>query len=71
MSSIDGNNGEIEEYKVSVIVPVYNVEEYIRECIKSIQAQTYSNIEIIVINDRTKDKSIEIISETALLSFVH
>ncbi|WP_332058684.1 glycosyltransferase family 2 protein [Streptococcus thermophilus] len=65
------NKKEIEEYKVSVIVPVYNVEEYIRECIKSIQAQTYSNIEIIVINDGTKDKSIEIISETALLSFVH
>ena len=44
------NKTEIEEYKVSVIVPVYNVEEYISECIKSIQAQTYSNIEIIVIN---------------------
>ena len=65
------NKTEIEEYKVSVIVSVYNVEEYIRECIKSIQAQTYSNIEIIVINDGTKDKSIEIISETTLLSFVH
>ncbi|MBS5589220.1 glycosyltransferase family 2 protein [Streptococcus thermophilus] len=65
------NKKEIEEYIVSVIVPVYNVEEYIRECIKSIQAQTYSNIEIIVINDGTKDKSIEIISETTLLSFVH
>lgn len=57
------NKTDIEEYKVSVIVPVYNVEEYIRECIKSIQAQTYSNIEIIVINDGTKDKSIEIIKD--------
>lgn len=57
------NKTEIEKYKVSVIVPVYNVEEYIRECIKSIQAQTYSNIEIIVINDGTKDKSIEIIKD--------
>ena len=50
------NKTEIEEDKVSVIVPVYNVEEYIRECIKSIQVQTYSNLEIIVVNDGTKDK---------------
>lgn len=57
------NKTEIEEYKVSVIVPVYNVEEYIRECIKSIQVQTYSNLEIIVVNDGTKDKSIEIIKD--------
>lgn len=57
------NKTEIEEDKVSVIVPVYNVEEYIRECIKSIQVQTYSNLEIIVVNDGTKDKSIEIIKD--------
>lgn len=57
------NKKEIEEDKVSVIVPVYNVEEYIRECIKSIQVQTYSNLEIIVVNDGTKDKSIEIIKD--------
>lgn len=57
------NKTDIEEDKVSVIVPVYNVEEYIRECIKSIQVQTYSNLEIIVVNDGTKDKSIEIIKD--------
>lgn len=57
------NKTEIEEDKVSVIVPVYNVEEYIRECIKSIQVQTYSNLEIIVVNDGTKDKSIENIKD--------
>ena len=57
------NRTDIEEDKVSVIVPVYNVEEYIRECIKSIQVQTYSNLEIIVVNDGTKDKSIEIIKD--------
>lgn len=46
---------------ISIIVPVYNVEEYIYECIKSIQNQTYTNLEILVINDGTKDKSIDVI----------
>ena len=44
---------------ISVIVPVYNVENYIVECISSIINQTYKNIEIIVVNDGTKDSSIE------------
>lgn len=42
---------------VSVIVPVYNVEQYIDFCVKSIVSQTYSNLEIILINDGTKDHS--------------
>lgn len=44
---------------VSIIVPVYNVEEYIVECIQSIVCQTYTNIEVIIVNDGTKDSSIE------------
>lgn len=43
--------------KISVIVPVYNVEKYIKQCIESIMAQTYKNLEIILINDGTKDNS--------------
>lgn len=43
--------------EISVIVPVYNVEEYISECIESIICQTYSNIEIILIDDGSDDKS--------------
>ncbi|SCA91294.1 putative glycosyltransferase / GT2 [Pseudolactococcus piscium] len=54
------NKTKIEKNKVSIIVPVYNVEEYIRECINSILSQTYSNLEIIVVDDGTKDRSIEI-----------
>lgn len=51
--------------KLSVIVPVYKVETYIRECILSIQNQTIKDIEIIVINDGTPDRSIEKITDLA------
>lgn len=47
--------------KVSVIVPVFNLENYIGRCIESIINQTLSNIEIIIINDGSSDKSNEII----------
>ncbi len=42
---------------VSVIVPVYNVESYLATCVQSIIAQTYSNIEIILVDDGSKDSS--------------
>lgn len=45
---------------ISVIVPVYNVEKYLEECLDSIQNQTYSNIEIILVNDGSTDNSKEI-----------
>lgn len=43
--------------KVSIIVPIYNVEKYLDECIKSIVKQTYNNIEIILIDDGSTDNS--------------
>ena len=49
--------------KVSVIVPVYNVEKYLRQCLDSLVNQTLKDIEIICINDGTKDNSVEIINE--------
>ena len=49
--------------KVSVIVPVYNTEKYIRECLDSIVNQTLKDIEIIIINDKSPDNSLSIINE--------
>ena len=45
---------------VSIIVPVYNVEEYLAECVDSLIDQTYESIEIILVDDGSKDKSGEI-----------
>lgn len=49
--------------KISVIVPVYNMEKYVRECLDSILGQTLIDIEVIVINDGSTDRSLEIIKE--------
>lgn len=49
--------------KVSVIVPVYNVEKYIEKCLDSLVGQTLKDIELIVVNDGSKDKSKDIIKK--------
>ena len=51
--------------KISVIVPVYNAEQYIQKCIDSIIAQTFTNMELILINDGSKDNSGKICDEYA------
>lgn len=50
---------------ISVIIPVYGVEKYIAQCLDSIINQTYKNLEVIVVNDGTKDRSAEIAKEYA------
>lgn len=48
---------------VSIIIPFYNVEKYIDECLKSVVEQTYKNLEIILVNDGSTDKTVEIIKK--------
>ena len=54
------------EEKISVIVPVYNVEDYLERCVDSILKQTYSNLEILLVNDGSTDKSGELCDQLAL-----
>ncbi len=49
--------------KFSIIVPVYNVEEYIDKCLKSIFNQTYKDFEVIVVDDGTEDNSMDIVNK--------
>ena len=50
---------------VSIIVPAYNIKQYIAKCIDSIVSQTYKNLEIIIINDGSSDKTGDIITKKA------
>lgn len=52
-----------EKEKVSIVIPVYNVEQYVEECINSVEAQTYNNLEIIIVNDGSTDNSGDICLE--------
>lgn len=49
--------------KFSIIIPVYNVEKYIDGCLKSVMNQTYKDYEVIVVNDGTKDNSMDIVKK--------
>jgi len=51
--------------KVSIIMPVYNVQKYLRECLDSVVSQTLKDIEIICVNDGSTDNSLEILKEYA------
>lgn len=53
----------MKKYKISVIVPVYNVEKYIEKCLNSLVNQTLEEIEIIVVNDGSPDNSEKIINK--------
>ena len=53
--------------KISVLIPIYNVEKYLAECLESIINQTYSDLEIICINDGSTDNSLSIINKYAKL----
>lgn len=55
--------GKMKKNLISVIVPVYQVEQYLEKCIKSIVVQKYSNLEIILVDDGSKDGSSKICDE--------
>ena len=51
--------------KISIIIPIYNVEKYLRQCLDSIINQTLEEIEIICVNDGSTDNSLQILEEYA------
>ena len=55
----------MKKIKISVIVPVYNAEKYLSDCIDSILNQTLKEIELILINDGSTDNSLQICREKA------
>lgn len=64
-SLIQNNLNNSQASLVSIIIPIYNVELYLRDCIESVIRQTYKNLEIILINDGSPDNSGSICEEYA------
>ena len=56
--------------KLSIIVPVYNVEQYLEECISSILGQTYTDFELILVNDGSVDNSIQICNKYKQIDYI-
>ena len=51
--------------KISFIVPIYNVEKYLKQCLDSLINQTYQDIEVIAVNDGSTDTSLQILEDYA------
>ncbi len=61
----DKHLGERQQELISVIVPIYNIKEYLSRCVESILAQTYRNLEIILVDDGSTDGTAELVDELA------
>ena len=57
------NSVKLEECYISIIMPTYNVESYIRQCLESVVSQTFIDFELIIIDDGSSDKTVDIIKE--------
>lgn len=55
----------MDDIKVSVIIPVYNAQEHLEECLKSVTGQTLRDIEIICVDDGSTDNSLNILEKLA------
>ena len=60
----------MEQQLVSICIPCYNHEKYLDDCLKSILKQTYKKIELIIIDDKSSDRSVQIIIVTSTRSSV-
>jgi glycosyltransferase involved in cell wall biosynthesis len=60
---IEGNTVMGNDIFVSIVIPVFNVEKYVGECLESVISQTYRNIEIVVVNDGSTDNSLQVCKE--------
>lgn len=60
------NDQYLMNAKVSVIIPIYNVEKFIQRCVKSLMAQTLSEIEFIFVDDASPDKSLQTLERTLI-----
>ena len=58
----------MEEELVSVIIPIYNVEKYLKKSVESVINQTYSNLEIILVDDGSTDLSYKLCEDDRILS---
>ena len=56
---------------ISIIVPIYGVEKYIRQCADTVLGQTYPNIQFIIVNDGTKDNSMQVLEELIEEKYQH
>lgn len=55
----------VENVKVTVIIPFYNVENYLRECLESVTTQTFQNLEILCVDNASTDRSLDIAEKFA------
>ena len=63
-NEIDNSNTPTQQTKtIGVVIPIYNVAPYLKECLDSVINQTYKNLSIVLVNDGSTDESLDIAKE--------